>query len=524
MAAATRRRRCGAGMFDRGGMFRRMTLVDLIDLEAQLSRDREADPRALEARDRPLLAGVRVTDVRRGGLLERWLTALRERKPAALFPGRAAMTALSGLRATLLVAGLVLGWAAATAVLSYTGGHPVNVWDFLLAFVGVQLVLLVLLLATFLLPKAALGAPLLGMFRSLFGTIYPRLAARALRRGERVEEWQEFWHRLRARRSLYHRAEPWLLLGLTQAFGVAFNVGALLGLARLVAFSDIAFSWSTTLLELDGTRFQAIVNLLAAPFGWALPEAVPSLALVEATRYSRLSGAYVLSGAGRAARPELVGGWWPFLAASLAFYGLLPRLLVLGLSWLGVFRILARLPLDDVEVTRLVRRLGEPHVETASTEPEAPGPLEPPPPRASGEQGEATSCTVVLWRDVPPGPGLAAAVRRQTGCEPRAIHAAGGLDFDEGGSDWAGRLDPADDVVLVAEGWEAPDRSVLRFLRELRRAAGPRRHLRVLLVDQVEEADEWTRPPQDAQVRVWADSLARLEDPHLALEALGCRP
>jgi hypothetical protein len=34
-----------------------VTLADLIDLEAQLARDRDADPAALAARDRALLAG-----------------------------------------------------------------------------------------------------------------------------------------------------------------------------------------------------------------------------------------------------------------------------------------------------------------------------------------------------------------------------------------------------------------------------------------------------------------------------------
>ena len=51
-----------------------MTLSDLIDLEAQLARDREADLAVLEARDRGLLAGA--PGGSRRTLLERWLHAL----------------------------------------------------------------------------------------------------------------------------------------------------------------------------------------------------------------------------------------------------------------------------------------------------------------------------------------------------------------------------------------------------------------------------------------------------------------
>src|SRR2546422_7138393 len=387
-------------MFSRGHDPAAMTLSDLIDLEAQLARDREADLAVLETRDRALLAGA--PGASRRTLLERWLQSLRETEPGQLHPGRAVVGVLRGIRAALVVAGLVLGWTTAAALLRYTGDRPVNVWDFLLVFVGLQLLLLALLLASFLLPVASLGTPLLGLFRGLVAAVYPSLAARASgSTGARLETWRALWHRLRSRRSLYHHVEPWILLGLTQTFGVAFNVGAILGCLRLIVFSDIAFSWSTTLLQLDAPRFHGLVHALAAPFAWVWPDADPSRALVEATRYSRLEGSYVLSGAGRAAHPELVGGWWPFLLASLAFYGLLPRCLTLSIAALRRSRLLARLPLDDSEVMRVVRRLSEPRIETRSPKPElaapqssqaAPAPL--PPSAASG-------CTLVLWRDVP---------------------------------------------------------------------------------------------------------------------------
>ena len=77
--------------------------------------------------------------------------------------------ALGAVRAALVLAGAVLGWGAASAVMTYGGGHPVNVWDFLLAFVGVQLALLALLVALFVLPLAATGAPVAGPLRRAVG-------------------------------------------------------------------------------------------------------------------------------------------------------------------------------------------------------------------------------------------------------------------------------------------------------------------------------------------------------------------
>lgn len=493
---------------------RAVTLSELVDLEAQLARDRDVPADALEIRDRSLLGAVRPGDRRRGELLRRWLAGIRERDPAALFPGRAVSRALRALEAALAVAGLVLGWGAASALFHYAGEHPVNVWDVLLLLVGVQVLLLLLLLAALALPLAGLGSGFLGPIRAAVAAAYPRLAAR-LGRGERAEEWRALWHRLRSRRSLYARIEPWVLLGTTQIFAVAFNVGALLGCLRLVVFSDLAFAWSTTLVELDAGRFHALVSAIAWPWSRLWPDAVPPLSLVEATRYSRLEGAYLEAGSGRAADPALVGGWWRFLIAAITTYGLVPRAVALAVGRARQARLLARLPLDDAEVARVLRRLSEPHVETRAVVPEAgappePGLLAPSPVPAPGRR-----CAVVLWRDVPPSAALQAAVARHAGCEVGALLPAGGRDGGETPTGVA--LDGADPVLVVAEGFEAPDRAALRLVRELRLALGPRRHVVVVLV---EVEDGRVGPAPEAEVRIWRDGLARLQDPYVGVEPL----
>lgn len=502
-----------------------MTLADLIDLEAQLARDRAADPSALAARDRALMAPAAGPAGRappsRAALLGRWLEQLRTAEPGGFYPGRTVAAALRAVALALALAGLALGWTAAATLLRYSGQEPVNVWDFLLVLVGLQIALFVLLLCSFFLPVSALGAPFFGLARGLVAFAYPRLAARFHPAGSaRAADWRALWHQLRSRRSLYHHVEPWILLGLTQGFGVAFNLGALLGCLRIIAFSDIAFSWSTTLVQLDAGRFHALVRGLAAPFGWLWPDAVPSRALVEATRYSRLEGSYLLAGGGRAAHPELVGAFWPFLLSAVACYGLLPRAAALSVSRLRAARLLSRLPLDDAEVERAVRRLSEPHLdargdghatparERGSTLPSRQAPEASP---------EGSRCAVVLWRDAPERPDLRAAIARQTGWSVGAVHAAGGRDFEGAREGWSRLLEGARCAAVVAEGWEAPDKAALRLLGDLRRGLGERRHLRVLLARVV---DGRMGPAPADEVSLWADRLARLEDPYLAVEPL----
>jgi hypothetical protein len=501
-----------------------VTLADLIDLEAQLARDRDVSPAALEARDREIVTGWTATPTR-SALLSRWLESLRARDPGALFPGRAVSLALSWVRAALVLLGLALGWATCAALLAFTGGHPVDVFAVLLVLVLAQVALLAALAVALVLPAATLGAPLVGAFRELAGAAVRRVAGGLARRGRAPAEWAALWHRLRARRSLYHRVEPWLLLGLTQAFGVAFNVGALAALLRAVVFSDVAFGWGTTLLELSAARFHALASILSAPWGWLLPDAVPSLALVEATRYSRLEGAYLHAGPGRAADPALVGGWWPFLAAAIACYGLLPRAAALAAARLRTRRLLSRVPAGDAEVSRLVRRLTEPHVDARGADEGAAAPLVPPARERPHAAPGAAPAGVVLWRDVPGGPALEQAVRRHVGREVAWLRAAGGRDagsdepelaraLADGGAPGSAARGP---VVVVAEGFEAPDRAALRLVRSLRGAAGPERELIVLLVDV--DGDR-VRGAADAAVRIWRDGLAPLEDPGLLVEPL----
>ncbi|HYG67793.1 MAG TPA: hypothetical protein VD838_09045, partial [Anaeromyxobacteraceae bacterium] len=77
-----------------------MTLAELVDLEAQLLRDRDADPAALEARDRALAGAVDGTGRERDPhrVVGQWLARLRAAEPGRAFPGEAVARALATVR------------------------------------------------------------------------------------------------------------------------------------------------------------------------------------------------------------------------------------------------------------------------------------------------------------------------------------------------------------------------------------------------------------------------------------------
>ena len=131
----------------------------------------------------------------------------------------------------------------------------------------------------------------------------------------------------------------------------------------------------------------------------------------------------------------------------------------------------------------------------------------------------ATTCLAVRWREVPVGDdALEASLLATFGYRVNGQATAGGLDqaLDAEGQARAAASD--DNVVVVAEGWEAPDKSIRRYLQGMRNAVGPRRPIYVALVG---DSDPYTfRGPDPDDVEIWRDRLTLLEDPYLGVEAL----
>lgn len=151
------------------------------------------------------------------------------------------------------------------------------------------------------------GLPLLGSLASLWAIFFG---------GRRpwLFQWRKqaiYWHP-----SSLQRLD---MLGLLQRFWCLVALGMLVGYWALLLFTDLAFGWSSTLI--DGSHIIVqLAQVAAKPWQWLWPAAVPDAALIEATRYIRI--------ASTAENSAVAGNWWRFLMASLLFYNLLPRLLL----------------------------------------------------------------------------------------------------------------------------------------------------------------------------------------------------
>lgn len=172
------------------------------------------------------------------------------------------------------------------------------------------------------------GLPLLGSLISLWMLCFGR-----------AQPWLFRWRRQQLH---WHPspAERLAMLGTLQQLWLLAGLGLLLGYLTLLLFTDLAFGWSSTLID-QPQRVVQLSQTLAAPWQWFWPTAVPSVELVEATRYARINP--------QAGDVQLAGGWWQFLLASLLLYNLFPRALLalmiaLKLRWGGKRVVLVRSP------------------------------------------------------------------------------------------------------------------------------------------------------------------------------------
>ena len=507
-------------------MTRRSRLSLLIDLAHRLRQDEEVSLGERRRRDRGIGAGFAPGIGKPAAQLAAWLDAVSEEGPPG--PGARCETAHRLGILLLSLVGLAAGWLAAMAVFFYDGARPVNVVRVLAVFVGLQLVLL-LLLGLASLPRGVVrllpgvravqeGLALLSPGR-LRGVLLRRAPAEARRWfRERAGDGRSHW-------VLFGRVEKWAVLLTAQAGAVWFNLGALAGCLYLIVFSDLAFSWSTT-LDVTSVDLHRLTTWMSRPWAGLIPSAVPGFELVDATRHFRLQdGTFPGWEGSGGVDPARLGGWWPFLVCAMAAYGLLPRLgTLLMAGWRyrrAIDHAVGHLPGAQGVLDRLRRQL----VETTAVEPEAAaGQAEW---RASDSRPEsrvASPYVLINWSAaVSDRDTWARWAAQHWGLPPERVLAAGGghsLEEDEQTIEQAvhGRREEEVVVVLV-KGWEPPLEECLDFLRALRERLGAGHGVAVVPVG----LDAGGRPgvPSPEQVRQWRRGTGRLGDPWLSVQTPG---
>lgn len=492
-------------------------LADLVDLKAQLELDHQRDSTELRQRDRAIGRELEGSGIGRLGQLRQWLQ--RTREPERPMHGAQAVVAYRLTALALVCAGLVLGVACAAAALYYDGTRPVNVVSVLVLFVGLQLLLLAML-GIVLLPRRLAGrVPGLcslqqvlavlspGRLMPWLGRILPQehreLLKQILGTGSRVS-------------AVYGNMGKWGLLLGSQLFALGFNLGALGACLYLVVSSDLAFGWSTT-LHTDPQGFHSLMLAIAVPWSHWFAEAVPSLELVAATRYFRIESG-VLGDQSGAIDAATLGGWWPFLAAAIACYGLLPRLLTtITTAWRfhkaiehafihmpGAAQVLDRM---NNELIELSGSPGEPSSSATYTLAEP----------AESLRASSNEAWVVNWAGIQlDRTAIFAHLGRTWGIAVEQLLDAGGTRSLQHDASVIQRLAQAPETVqlmILTKAWEPPLMEFVDFLTALRQTLPAERPILVLPL----ALDECGGPvdPTATQIEIWRRKMRSIGDPWL---------
>ncbi len=464
----------------------RWTLAEVVDFEYFLATG--ADEGDLPT---PLPATASRREVFRA-----WVEAQRQRHAGAPTPGERLRRGEALLAGGAWLLGLLVGAGLAGTWLARGEAEPVNAPLFWMATVGLQVLLLAAATAGWLWRRSLARAGNGGL-HLLQGLI---AAAGALGRrlpGERRDALRATLGQLALRRQGAGTLLGSAAVALAQRFGVAFNLGLLFAMLALhLPLVDLRFGWQST-YPITAGQMHGVVQAVATPWRWALPQAQPTAEQIAATRYGRGQGATPLPA-------DAAHAWWPFLVLSVAFYGLLLRGALL-LWMLGLQRHrLAALGLDHPEANALWRRLTGPLVHAEGSAASAlDGPPAPPTPHAAGP------CVALVAQElVLDDPELRAAVQQRFGWPVRELHHLAIDDRHASAALLAGLPRPLAALVIVVPARRDPIVAVALFVRAVLEAAGP--GVEVLLL--VTPADQprlalWQRFAQVQRLRVGVEAL-----------------
>ncbi|MHC4380366.1 MAG: DUF2868 domain-containing protein [Planctomycetota bacterium] len=477
-------------------------LLDFLDAEFCLQREEEVwkasavaageEIRAASAEpDKELQRGMAVDVRRRREAVFVWLRRVRSER--VRLPGSSLIHSYGWMGGLAVVLGLVLGIGASNAALAAREGTPINLWLFLglLIFLQVGLLLGAVVFASW---AKARGQVWLGFLGRLTQGFHRWSWARSLTEEDVLGAVAET-----------SKVERWIWLGITQRFAVFFNLGAVLGFLGLLLFSELQFGWSTTPEDFKPELLDATVQVLAAPWAWAAPDSwLPSSDFIVATRWDALAGSFQ--------DPTTDGrGWWPFLLMTLIIWGLLPRLVLNAWMSAQKRKALAGLPWNHRGYQRLFEVMFPlPAASDDDTDLPEHAPLVDAP-ATSSDDG-----LTILWGD------WANSLEAQTALPHGGSH----------GSLCAGNADaPTDQEILqqvqqvrpqelwlLVEAGESPDKRFTGFLTDLRGILGKERPIQVLPVEY--RNDQWSSPTS-RDMEIWTRTLLQLRDRYLSVRQSG---
>ena len=510
-----------------------MRLAHLIDLAVLMHSDRDLDSERLHRRDAVMGAAMDAGQLSDTDALKKWV--LNRNQPhqntgIKTSVGEQAVRLLQIIQFGLGLSGLLLGASAMASALAFdTHTNIIPLWSIL---VGSQIILLGLWVLAILPTRWVFWLPGAGATQQcirLMGRIPMRIVIQLLRwcSPSIRNQLHGLGGELQQFGSRHGVLARWVGMQLTQIFALAFNLGMVLTFLALSYGNDPTFGWRSTMLS--STQMHKIMEIIALPWSSVWPATVPSLEVVSYVKDSSKDNIQLsLDPEQRMRDLRMWASLWPFLLASLCFYGVLPRILTLMLSLVQVQRYSSPGPNHSLAIRTLLNRLRRPRVVLESNSPEKSGP-------AGGESRFVPACD---WQPTAPLPvfqwsgvlldsaEVADRLRSSFGVEVAFCERVGELDprQDEVALARLEKHNPVDRVVVLVEGWESPDADYADFFHRLRQCIAAGAEIAVVLYSPKDEP----RSVDPAKIRdelagaekIWRAFLARSGDSNLSVTTM----
>lgn len=525
-----------------------LSLKDIIDLDYLLGLDEQAletreenrgkagkrEQEDIPARDRNIFKQVKEKNLDERGLLASWLEFRKllffDQFGPVLLPGEILRRILGWTGRFLAFLGFVMGLVVVYSFLAYHGTRPINVTLFCAAFVFLP----------FLLCLGSLVLAVSGRGRSHIHSLVPFLVFKGVLMkkmnalGKGRDSLDHVISLFSRKQRQYGALFFWPLFLLSSLFALGFSLGSLMATLFRVVISDMAFGWQSTLNAGPDLVF-SLVEKIALPWSWALPQALPSLAQIEGSRIILKQGIQSLS-------TESLVSWWPFLCMGILVYAVLPRLVLILAARGAGFRRVARFEFEGPRFRKLLIRMQTPVMDLG---PDQGFPQigqgrgfgekrEPAGSKASNPDLHRKQAASLFSRPsaLILAPSAIYGKEQVASLIPR-INRQLALDI----GDWVDiSLDLAkdraalegrngsvpDQVVLLHEAWQPPIRGVLHYLEQMKSQVLGTRILWILLTRMPEEPD-LSLDPGDPDVRVWKRAVDSLNLPGMIVERLSER-
>lgn len=471
---------------------------DAIDVPVWLEADRSLPLAERTHRDRKI--GSTLSRLEASARVRRWWQVI-DRGTTDL-PGRRLEHARQWLNVAVALLGILGGTGLALAAYRYDGTYPVNVVRVLGLLVAPQLALLALNLV--LLPGRVPG---LGRLQQAIAAINPGAIVGSIYSALTKRTESTVFAFTAARSSAARRFAKWQMIFWSQIAALGLNVAAIATAAALIAFTDLAFGWSTT-LSIDTNLATRIFAGIAVPWEALATNAVPDAELVERSQFFRLEGARGFDDIDSRA----LTAWWSFTLLAIVVYGFIPRLAFLTLAAWRLRAATRALLLEDAQVTALLDRLSAPDVETRSADASQP-------PRPSidvrprgAKPPLAGTADAVIWSQSLDAAAAIEIASTRFGLELGAVAEAGGgrsLDADRAA---LAAIDGARTVLVFTPAWEPPLLEFADFLGTLRKRTGAACSIVVVPVG------EEHAPVSALERETWTRAVRKVADSHIYVE------